>query len=389
MELKSLNQVARANFRANRLINNVNKRQRGRGYGYMNPEGFKHKMDFEYFVQICLGFNQIEKFLKRPRCIREKEGLEEELLINCLAQPIADSFQKKSNTWDKTKSYSFNLSEPKHNRKIMDKAQNYIEINRQSWNIKTETHVKSAFYDNDNFLKGKTSLNAFELDLLGDVTGKKILHLQCHFGQDSISLSRLGAVVTGVDLSDKAIDTARQIATDINADAQFICCDIYDLPNHLSETFDVVFTSYGAIGWLPDLDKWASVVSRFLKPNGQFVMVEFHPMVWMFDNNFEKIAYSYFNTGAIIETEIGTYAEKNANITTEFVSWNHSLGEVINSLINTGLEINTLNEYDYSPYNCFNNTIEFEPGKYRIEQLGKYIPIIYAIAAKKKANCEI
>jgi len=266
----------------------------------------------------------------------------------------------------------------------MDKAQNYIDINRQSWNNITDTHLKSAFYDHDNFLKGKTSLNEFELDLLGDLAGKTILHLQCHFGQDSISLCRLGAVVTGVDLSDKAIETARQIATDTNAHANFICCDIYDLPNHLDKTFDLVYTSYGAIGWLPDLDKWASIISRFLKPNGQFVMVEFHPIVWMFDNNFEKIAYSYFNTGAIIETESGTYADKTADLTQEFVSWNHSLGEVINSLVKSALQIDLLNEYDYSPYNCFNKTIEFEANKYRIEHLGGNIPLIYAIAATKK-----
>src|SRR5690606_30466335 len=118
------------------------------------------------------------------------------------------------------------------------------------------------------------------------------------------------------------------------------------------------FTSYGTIGWLPDLDKWAKVVSRFLKPNGRFVFVEFHPVVWMFDDNFETIFYRYFNSGAIIETHNGTYAEKTADITLESVSWNHGLGEVVNSLIKNGLEISALEEYDYSPYNCFNKTIE-------------------------------
>ena len=112
------------------------------------------------------------------------------------------------------------------------------------------------------------------------------MHLQCLFGQDSISLSRLGADVTGVDLSDKAIESAKKIAEDTHSDARFICCDIYDLPNQLDEKFDIVFTSYGTIGWLPDLDKWAKIVSWFLKPNGQFVFVEFHPVVWMFDDNF-------------------------------------------------------------------------------------------------------
>lgn len=268
----------------------------------------------------------------------------------------------------------------------MNVEQNYLEINRQSWNNRTDTHLKSEFYNLEGFLNGKTSLNKIELDLLGDITGKKILHLQCHFGQDTISLSRLGANVTGVDLSDKAIESAKQIAADTNANTQFICCDIYDLPNHLNEQFDLVFTSYGTIGWLPDLDKWAKVISKFLKPNGQFVFVEFHPVVWMFDDDFDKIGYRYFNSGAIIETENGTYADKEADISQSYVMWNHSLSEVINSLIRNGIEINTLDEYDYSPYNCFNHTVEFEPHKYRTAHLDNKIPMVYAIVATKKAS---
>ena len=133
----------------------------------------------------------------------------------------------------------------------MNSEHNYIEINRQSWNDRTEIHLKSEFYDLENFRKGKSSLNDIELNLLGDIQGMTILHLQCHFGQDTISLSRLGAKVTGVDLSDKAIECAQNLAKDTNAQTRFICCDIYDLPNHLDEKFDLVFTSYGTIGWLP------------------------------------------------------------------------------------------------------------------------------------------
>ena len=266
----------------------------------------------------------------------------------------------------------------------MKKENNYIEINRQSWNNRVATHLKSGFYDLDNFIKGKTSLNSIELDLLEDVKGKSILHLQCHFGQDTISLSRLGAEVTGVDLSDKAIESAKQIASETNSNANFICSDIYDLPNHLDKQFDIVFTSYGTIGWLPDLDKWAKIVSRYLKQNGKFVFVEFHPVVWMFDDNFEKIGYNYFKSDAIIETEKGTYADKTADIFLESVSWNHSLSEVITSLIQNGLEIKSFQEYDYSPYNCFNKTTEFEPGKFHIEHLGNKIPMVYAVVARKK-----
>ncbi|MCV9933328.1 class I SAM-dependent methyltransferase [Flavobacterium sp. LS1R47] len=266
----------------------------------------------------------------------------------------------------------------------MSLENNYIEVNKQSWNSRVESHLKSDFYDLEGFLKGNTSLNSIELELLGGIKGKSILHLQCHFGQDTISLARLGANATGVDLSDKAIDSANKLAKEANASASFICCDIYDLPNHLNQKFDIVFTSYGAIPWLPDLDKWAKLISGFLNPNGKLVFAEFHPVVWMFDDNFEKIGYNYFNSGAIIETQEGTYADKNAPIQLEYVCWNHGMSEVINSLIKNGLEINSLNEYDYSPYNCFNNTIEFEPKKYRIKHLDNKIPMVYSIVATKK-----
>lgn len=266
----------------------------------------------------------------------------------------------------------------------MKPEDNYVEINKHSWNNKVDIHLNSEFYNLDGFLKGQTSLNSIELGKLGDLTGKSILHLQCHFGQDTISLGRLGANATGVDLSDKAIENAKRIAQETHSNAKFICCDIYDLPKHLDEQFDIVFTSYGTIGWLPDLDKWAKVISRFLKPNGQFVFVEFHPVVWMFDDNFDKIGYRYFNSGAIIETVEGTYAEKNADLSQSYVMWNHGISEVLNSLINNELEINSLDEFDYSPYNCFNKTIEFEPNKFRIEHLDDKIPMVYSIVATRK-----
>jgi len=266
----------------------------------------------------------------------------------------------------------------------MNPQPDYIAINRESWNNKTTIHLTSEFYDLKGFLNGQSSLNDIESNLLGDVKGKSILHLQCHFGQDSISLSRLGAEVTGVDLSDKAIDNARQIAKDTGSDTNFICCNIYDLPAHLEKQFDMVYTSYGTIGWLPDLDQWAEIISRYLKPGGKFVFVEFHPVVWMFDDDFEEIKYNYFNSGAIVETENGTYADKTANITQKYVMWNHGLAEVMNSLIKNGLQINSFDELDYSPYNCFNKTVEIAPKKYRIIHLDNKIPMVYALTAIKK-----
>lgn len=265
-------------------------------------------------------------------------------------------------------------------------SKNYVEINRKSWNARTAVHYDSEFYDNANFIKGKSSLNSIELDLLGDITGKSVLHLQCHFGQDTIQLTRLGAKATGVDLSDAAIDKARILAKETSSDAQFICCDVYDLPNHLDEKFDIVFTSYGTIGWLPDINKWANIVSQFLKPKGEFVFAEFHPVVWMFDDNFNAITYNYFNEDPILENIDGTYTDTDQSSieNQDYVSWNHGLSEVVTSLLNKNMEITALQEFDYSPYDCFSGTEEIAPKKFTIKKLGKKIPMVYAIKAVKK-----
>jgi SAM-dependent methyltransferase len=260
----------------------------------------------------------------------------------------------------------------------------FFEINKQSWNNRTDAHLKSEFYDVQGFLNGNTSLKSIELNLLGNIEGKSILHLQCHFGQDSIALAQLGANVVGIDLSNKSIDAAIDLNKKVGTNVHFICCNIYDLPNYLNQKFDIVYTSYGTIGWLPNLDKWAEIIAHFLKPKGKFVFVEFHPVVWMFDDNFENVAYNYFNTGEIIETETGTYADKNAAITQQYVMWNHGFGEVVNSLIKHNLVIDSLDEFDYSPYNCFSNTEEVTKGKYRIKHLNNNIPMVYSITATLK-----
>lgn len=264
----------------------------------------------------------------------------------------------------------------------MEQSPSYININRQAWNNKTAAHLQSSFYDMDGFRAGKSSLKSIELELLGNINGKTLLHLQCHFGQDTISLSRMGAKVTGVDLSDKAIETARALAGELQSDARFICCDVYEVLHH-HQLYDIVFTSYGTIGWLPDLTRWAQVISASLHSGGKFIMAEFHPVVWMFDNQFKDIGYNYFNTGAIEETEQGTYADRNAAIEQQYICWNHSLSEVIQSLLDAGLRIEHFGELDYSPYNCFEGTEEFEPGKFRIKHLGNKIPMLFTIIATK------
>lgn len=264
----------------------------------------------------------------------------------------------------------------------------YLTINKANWNTRTDIHIHSDFYQLEEFIAGKNMLNSIELNLLGDIKDKKILHLQCHFGLDSLSLSRMGAKVVGVDLSDKAIEKAQELNTQLGLDAQFICCNVYDLPQYLGkeylESFDIVFTSYGTIGWLPELEPWAAIIQQYLKPKGSFVFAEFHPAVWMYDNDFKTIAYSYFKAEPIVETEEGTYADKNANIQTQSVTWNHGITEVLTALLKQNLKLEIFEEYDYSPYNCMNGMEEFEPNKFRISQFGNKLPLVYALRMGKE-----
>ncbi len=260
---------------------------------------------------------------------------------------------------------------------------NYIDINKKLWNEKTDIHVKSDFYEMDDFLAGKSTLKSIELNILGDIRGKSILHLQCHFGQDSLSLARMGAKVTGVDLSNKSIEKAKTLNKQLELDAEFVCCDVYSSPKYIDEKFDYVFTSYGTIGWLPDINKWAEVVTHFLKPKGKFVFVELHPAIWMYDYNFKNIEHSYFNSGPIVETTPGTYADRDSNIELKEIGWNHALSEVIGSLLKCGLTLNSFQEFNYSPHNCFAGTKEIEPGKFIIDHIGAKLPMTYALEMSK------
>src|SRR5580700_6127856 len=205
------------------------------------------------------------------------------------------------------------------------KEEKYFEYNRKLWDERVESHKNSKFYNVKDFKAGKTSLNATELAEIGDISGKSILHLQCHFGMDTISFSRMGAKATGVDFSDDAIDLGRELAKELKTETRFISANIYDLKEQLDSKFDIVFTSYGTVGWLPDLTRWAEIISHHLKKGGYFYIIDFHPVLWIFDNTSFDIKYSYFNTGPIREEVRGSYADRaNENVAIEY-GWNHSL----------------------------------------------------------------
>ncbi|MFD1550592.1 SAM-dependent methyltransferase [Putridiphycobacter roseus] len=265
----------------------------------------------------------------------------------------------------------------------MEVEDDYLALNKRVWDNKVAVHLQSDFYDNKNFLKTQTSLNEIELPFLNSIKGKKILHLQCHFGQDSISLAKLGALVTAVDFSPKAIDAAKNLSLKTGVPVQFICSDIYDLPNHLEDEFDLVFSSYGTIGWLPDIKKWAAVVSHFTKPGGKLLLVEFHPFVWMYNDDFSALTYSYFNDETIMEEETGTYANRAADMKATMMTWNHPLSDVFQSLFHNNFKMKEFKEYNYSPYDCFQGTKEIGKGKYIIEKMGRKLPMVYALEMEK------
>lgn len=266
----------------------------------------------------------------------------------------------------------------------MENYQSYFEENRRSWNKRTGVHKDSDFYDLASFKKGSSSLNRIELEEMGDVSGRSLLHLQCHFGMDTMSWAREGARCVGVDLSDEAISLATEINSELKLDAEFICCNVYDLKEHLDKKFDVVFTSYGTIGWLPDLDAWAAIVAHFLKPGGMFYIADFHPVLWMMDEKFEQVKYNYFNTEVITEEISGTYSDRNAPIKSIEHGWNHPFSEIMNALLKHNLQIIQFNEFPFSPYNCFNNLEQGADDMWRIKGMNEKMPVMYSIKAIKQ-----
>lgn len=255
----------------------------------------------------------------------------------------------------------------------------YFEMNRLAWDQRARVHVESTFYDVAGFLAGNTALREIELAELTGVNGKRLLHLQCHFGLDTLSWTRLGAVCTGVDISPVAIEQARRLAGQAGLAAEFVCSDVYGFRPAGHGAFDIVFTSYGAICWLPDLGRWAEVVASNLAAGGAFYMVEFHPI-------YDLIAgYSYFNRGVPDVDESGTYTENGAAAVAKMAVWPHPMADVVNALLGAGIRIERLNEFPFSPYNCFEGLVEREPGRFYLQHRGQDVPMVYSILGRKAA----
>lgn len=257
--------------------------------------------------------------------------------------------------------------------------------NERAWDARVPVHAASAFYDLAGFRAGALSLKAPERALVGEVRGKRLLHLMCHFGLDTLSWARLGArEVVGVDFSAEAVRLAAGLAAELALPARFVRCNVYDTQSALDERFDVVFTSYGVLGWLPDLVPWARVVHDSLEPGGRFVLVEFHPYVWMSQVGPDlAIRYPYFDRGPISETTDGTYADRSAELRLVEHGWNHSIADVVNALLGAGLRLERLEELDSVPYDVFPNLVRGADGGYRFRAAEGMVPMLLGLVATR------
>jgi len=277
------------------------------------------------------------------------------------------------------------LHEKRSNMKENEQLEAYFAANKELWNNKTDVHIDSEFYDNKTFLEGRNTLNDIELEYLKDVKGKKVLHIQCHFGQDSISLARMGAKVTATDISDKAINAARKFNEECNTDVTFVETDTYSINDHISDQFDMIFMTYGVTCWLPDINKLAEIISDRLLPGGKVVCAEFHPMLFTFDFDTDEISYAYYNAHVYAEDIEGSYAENEGKaVRGKEYFWQHSLEELSMPYIKRGMQMSAFREYYYSPYNIFGSMKEVEKGKFVYGDFPYPIPHIYLFEFTKQ-----
>jgi 2-polyprenyl-3-methyl-5-hydroxy-6-metoxy-1,4-benzoquinol methylase len=268
----------------------------------------------------------------------------------------------------------------------------YYEANKELWDEFAKLHyeTESEDYSVKSFLDGQTTLKSYELKEMGNVKGKSLLHLQCHFGLDTLSWAREGAIVTGIDISSEGIRLAKLLAKQTKLEAYFIESNIYDLPKVLSEKFDIVYTSIGVLCWLNDLKEWGKIIAHFLKPGGFFYIAEIHPFSMIFDNETKDIKdlqvyFNYFHDPKPMEfTADGSYASDEIKIESKKeYEWAHSMSDIINSLIEAGLRIEFLNEYPFITWKQFPFAEHGPDGFFRLKNQKAEIPLLFTLKAVK------
>jgi SAM-dependent methyltransferase len=264
----------------------------------------------------------------------------------------------------------------------------YQTTNHDLWNAWTSLHETSDFYDLSGFKAGQSSLRPIERAELTEVAGRSLLHLQCHFGLDTLSWARKGAIVTGVDFSEQSIILAQSLSAELGIPATFVCSDIERLPDMLSGQFEIVFSSYGVLPWLRDLRRWAEVIAHFLKPGGIFYLVDDHPLMRTLHTNEAgelTVANSYFFTEEPSRIAArGSYAapgDEQAPLR-EWYIWNHSLGEILGVLIGAGLQIAFLHEFPFAMRAKFPGMQRSDDGVWRFSRPPEF-PLLFSLQAHK------
>jgi len=262
-----------------------------------------------------------------------------------------------------------------------------LEANRKSWDMRVHAHVDSPTYNVAAFRAGGSTLKSLEVEELGDVAGKRMLHLQCHFGLDSLSWARRGAVVTGVDFSPVAIEQAKALANETELEAEFICANVLELEKHLQGEFDIVFTSYGVLCWLGDLERWAQVIRHFVRPGGVFYIAEGHPLCEAFDyEKTEPLRFerSYFETEPGRHDLSGTYASTTARFEGAVgYEWQHTLGQVVTVLCGVGLHIRYVHEFPYTFWHAFRCLERHDDGWWHVPKDQPAVPLMFSLMADR------
>jgi SAM-dependent methyltransferase len=269
----------------------------------------------------------------------------------------------------------------------------YMTANRALWDEWTPIHERSEFYDVEGWKAGRRPLHGFVVDEVGDVAGKDLLHLQCHFGLDTLAWAQRGARVTGVDFSERAIDLARSLAAETALEARFVQADVLELGQVLDGDFDVVFTSFGVLSWLPDLTRWARIVARFLRPGGMLYLAEFHPFSQVMDDGdvtAPTLLHPYFPSAEpLVFPTRGSYADPDAQVEQPVeYGWAHSMGEIVTVLAETGLRIEFLHEFPFTVFRAMPFLVESsdEPGTWRLpEPYDGRLPLMFSLKATRPA----
>jgi ubiquinone/menaquinone biosynthesis C-methylase UbiE len=267
-----------------------------------------------------------------------------------------------------------------------------MQSNQQGWNRRALAHLDSTYYDLDAFRAGKSSLRSLERAALGDVSGKDFLHLQCHIGLNAISWARQGANVTAVDFADEALKIGRELADGLNTDINFVHANVFDLPNVLEGSFDIVYTDYGVLHLLPDLSAWAKVVAHFLKPGGVFHIVEIHPILAAVEeaDGALRVRPEKIPSGRPLEDEVdATYGDGYDDVqkieSYKQYSWLWTIPDIMGALIGAGLQIQTFTEVPVDCRQRFSTMVrdEHDEGFWRLP--GDPIPMTWTCSASKPA----